>query len=70
MRENRTYGSVRGAPSDGRPYRDPEGHFVSSSLLLDSMFQRDDLLGEYDFSDEKLQDSVGGMLWMVMTGPA
>jgi hypothetical protein len=23
MRESRTYGSVRGAPSDGRPYRDP-----------------------------------------------
>jgi len=22
MRESRTYGSVRGAPSDGRPYRD------------------------------------------------
>jgi hypothetical protein len=24
MRESRTYGSVRGAPSNGRPYRDPE----------------------------------------------
>ena len=23
MRESRTYGSVRGAPSNGRPYRDP-----------------------------------------------
>ena len=23
MRESRTYGSVRGAPSDGRSYRDP-----------------------------------------------
>jgi hypothetical protein len=23
MREFRTYGSVRGAPSNGRPYRDP-----------------------------------------------
>jgi len=30
MRESRTYGSVRGAPSDGRPYRDPEGQFVRS----------------------------------------
>src|SRR4051812_17522040 len=27
MRESRTYGSVWGALSDGRPYRDPEGHF-------------------------------------------
>src|SRR5271166_1770346 len=25
MRESRTYGSVRGAPSNGRPYRDPAG---------------------------------------------
>jgi hypothetical protein len=24
MRESRTYGSVRGALSNGRPYRDPE----------------------------------------------
>jgi len=24
MRESRTSGSVRGAPSNGRPYRDPE----------------------------------------------
>ena len=23
MRESRTYGSVRGAPSNGRPYRNP-----------------------------------------------
>src|SRR3954452_22980578 len=30
MRESRTYGSVRGALSDGRPYRDPGGPFVSS----------------------------------------
>jgi hypothetical protein len=30
MREFRTYGSVRGALSDGRPYRDPEGQFVRS----------------------------------------
>ena len=32
MREFRTYGSVRGAPSNGRPYRDPEGQFVTSGL--------------------------------------
>src|SRR5882762_1561674 len=25
MRESRTYGSVRGACSNGRPYRDPDG---------------------------------------------
>ena len=24
MRENRTYGSVRGVPGDRRPYRDPD----------------------------------------------
>ncbi len=24
MRESRTYGSVRGAPSNGRPYREPK----------------------------------------------
>ncbi len=30
MRESRTSGSVRGAPSDGRPYRDPGVRFVSS----------------------------------------
>ncbi len=31
MRESRTYGSVRGAPSDGRPYRD-----LISSIVLRS----------------------------------
>jgi hypothetical protein len=33
MRENRTYGCVRGAPSNGRPYRD-RGHFVRSGLVV------------------------------------
>ena len=31
MRESRTYGSVRGAPSDGRPYRDPAFEAVIQS---------------------------------------
>ncbi len=35
MRESRTYGSVRGALSDGRPYRDPGGPFVSSGRYWD-----------------------------------
>jgi len=35
MRENRTYGSVRGASSDGRPYRDPGGQLVSSGPFAD-----------------------------------
>src|SRR5208282_3257765 len=35
MRESRTYGSVRGAPSNGRPYRDPAfaGHDAGESIL-------------------------------------
>jgi len=36
MREIRTYGSVRGAPSDGRPYRDPGGQLVSSGRTAQS----------------------------------
>src|SRR5215469_16640744 len=32
MRESRTYGVVRGAPSNGRPYRDQEATFTD---LLD-----------------------------------
>jgi hypothetical protein len=34
MRENRTYGSVRGALSDGRSYRDPSGQFYSLTIAL------------------------------------
>ncbi len=30
MREQRTYGSVRGAISDDRPYRDPKFLYISS----------------------------------------
>ena len=33
MREIRTYGSVRGAPSNGRPYRDPRPGAVPRGLL-------------------------------------
>ena len=33
MREFRTYGSVRGALSNGRPYRDPGGRFVDSGRI-------------------------------------
>ena len=33
MRESRTYGSVRGAPSNGRPYRDPAGRIAGGNYL-------------------------------------
>ncbi len=41
MRESRTYGSVRGACSNGRPYRDPQSVIrlrkrTASVILLDS----------------------------------
>ena len=42
MRESRTYGSVRGAPSNGRPYRDPTfaGH---DDVTGDNAARNDDL---------------------------
>ena len=33
MRESRTYGSVRGAPSNGRPYRDPAQRDMPGGML-------------------------------------
>jgi hypothetical protein len=34
MRETRTYGSVRGASSNGRPYRDPAAQFVFARRMV------------------------------------
>ena len=36
MREFRTYGSVRGAPSNGRPYRDPLFQMLNGALWRDT----------------------------------
>jgi alkylation response protein AidB-like acyl-CoA dehydrogenase len=35
MRESRTYGSVRGACSNGRPYRDPSGEWTETVNLTE-----------------------------------
>jgi hypothetical protein len=33
MRETRTYGSVRGAPSNGRPYRDTTSGNITDDVI-------------------------------------
>src|SRR6202034_3168518 len=40
MREFRTYGSVRGAPSNGRPYRDPKGRAEANGQHSEDLEQQ------------------------------
>jgi hypothetical protein len=43
MRESRTYGSVRGAPSNGRPYRDPNVSMTKPKIWVPSPSSNDTL---------------------------
>ena len=56
---------VRAIPVPARPYEEAS-HDASRQVFLDAVahgsvisWQHINLLGEYDFSDEKLQDNVG-----------
>ena len=44
MRESRTYGSVRGAPSNGRPYRDQRQFAASAQFEIGRIVQRQTLI--------------------------
>ena len=46
MRESRTYGSVRGAPSNGRPYRDPGQAWTSPAMTKEGPASTGQALGQ------------------------